>query len=79
MPGQKLIDLFVGRVKPPQRGRLESFDAGNPGPALRVTEKGGKHWSVLHCFGGRLRRHTIGAHPALKPAKARRPAGSVRP
>jgi integrase len=74
MPTQKLTDIFVERVKPPPRGRIEYFDASFPGLALRVTANGGKSWCAFYRFGGRLRRFTIGSYPAIKPARARREA-----
>jgi integrase len=74
MPTQKLTDLFVERVKPPKSGRVEYFDASFPGLALRVTANGGKSWCAFYRFQGRLRRFTIGAYPAIKPARARREA-----
>ena len=67
MPTRKLTDLFVERVKPPPRGRVEYFDAAFPGLALRVTKNGGKSWCAFYRFHGRLRRFTIGAYPAIKP------------
>jgi integrase len=75
MPTKRLTDLFVERVKPPARGRIEYFDAAFGGLALRVTEKGHKSWSLHYRIGGRLRRLTIGSYPAIKPAEARRDAG----
>ena len=77
MPTRKLTDLFVERVKPPPRGRVEYFDAAFPGLALRVTENGGKSWCAFYRFHGRLRRFTIGAYPAIKPAQARRDAAAA--
>jgi integrase len=74
MPTQKLTDLFVERVKPPADGRAEYFDAAFPGLALRVTMNGSKSWCAFYRFKGRLRRFTIGAYPAIKPAQARREA-----
>jgi integrase len=74
MPTKKLTDLFVERAKAPTRGRREYFDASFPGLALRITANGGKSWSIFYRFGGRLRRFTIGAYPAIKPAQARREA-----
>src|SRR4051794_22084693 len=76
MPTRKLTDLFVERVKPARR-RIEYFDAAYPALALRVTEKGAKSWCVFYRFHGRLRRFTIGAYPALKPAQARREASAA--
>jgi integrase len=74
LSSKKLTDLFVERVKPPARGRAEYFDASFPGLSLRITEKGGKSWSVFYRLSGRLRRFTIGHYPAIKPADARREA-----
>jgi integrase len=75
MPTKRLTDLFVERVKPPARGRIEYFDAAFGGLALRVTDKGHKSWSLHYRIGGRQRRFTIGSYPAIKPAEARRDAG----
>ena len=74
MPTKKLTDLFVERAPVPARGRIEYFDAAFSGLALRVTDKGRKSWSLFYRFNGRLRRFTIGAYPAIKPAQARREA-----
>jgi hypothetical protein len=74
VPTKKLTDMFVERVKPPTRGRVEYFDASFGGLALRVTTTGHKSWSLHYRFGGRLRRFTIGRYPAIKPKDARREA-----
>src|SRR5262252_301574 len=74
MPTKSLTELFVARVKPPAQGRVEYFDAAFPGLALRVTANGSKSWCTFYRFKGRLRRFTIGAYPAIKPAQARREA-----
>jgi integrase len=74
VPTKKLTDLFVERVLVPVGGRVEYFDAGFPGLALRVTENGRKSWSLFYRFNGRLRRFTIGRYPAIKPTQARREA-----
>ena len=74
MPTRKITDLFVEKVKPPTRGRVEYFDASFPGLALRVTAHGAKSWCLMYRFGGRLRRFTVGAYPAIKPQQARREA-----
>ena len=80
MPTKKLTDLFVERAKPPATGRVEYFDAAFPGLALRITANGSKSWCTFYRFNGRLRRFTIGAYPAIKPAQARREAsGGARP
>src|SRR5262249_12983200 len=72
-----LTELFVARVKPPAQGRVEYFDAAFPGLALRVTANGSKSWCTFYRFKGRLRRFTIGAYPAIKPAQARREAAAA--
>jgi len=74
MPVQKITDLFAERVKPPPKGRVEYFDASFPGLCLRVTEGGVKSWCLFFRIHGRQRRLTIGKHPAIKPAQARREA-----
>jgi hypothetical protein len=74
MPTKKLTDLFVERAQPPTHGRVEYFDASFPGLALRITATGSKSWCAFYRFHGRLRRFTIGAYPAIKPAQARREA-----
>jgi integrase len=73
MPIKRLTDQFVERVKPPAKGRVEYFDAAFPALSLRVTETGHKSFSVFYRVNGdpKLRRHTLGACPPLKPAKAR--------
>jgi integrase len=77
LPTKKLTDLFVERVKPPERERIEYFDAAFGGLALRVTKRGHKSWSLYYRFRGRLRRFTIGNYPAIKPAKARLEASAA--
>jgi integrase len=74
LPTKKLTDLFVERVKPPPKGRVEYFDAAFGGLALRITEKGHKSWSLHYRLHGRLRRYTFGSYPAIKPVQARREA-----
>jgi len=74
VPTKKLTDLFVERAPAPVNGRVEYFDAGFPGLALRVTENGRKSWSLFYRFNGRLRRFTIGSYPGIKPGQARREA-----
>ena len=77
MPTRKLTDLFAERVKPPERGRVEYFDASFGGLALRVTAKGRKSWSLHYRIDSRLRRYTLGNFPAIKPAQARREASDI--
>jgi integrase len=77
MPRKKLTDLFVERVAPPAKGRLEYFDTTFPALALRVTDNGHKSWSLFYRTAGRLRRYTIGNYPAFDPAAARKAASAA--
>jgi integrase len=77
MPTKRLTDLFVDKVKPPARGRVEYFDSVFGGLALRVTDRGHKSWSVFYRMGGRLRRFTLGSCPPIKLAQARREASDA--
>jgi integrase len=74
---KKLTDLFVERVAPPAKGRVEYFDTTFPALALRITETGSKSWSLFYRAGGRQRRYTIGSYPAFKPADARKAASAA--
>jgi integrase len=77
MPTKNLTDLFCERVKPPEHGRIEYFDASFGGLALRVTEGGHKSFSVHFRLRGKLKRYTLGTFPTLKPAQARRDAAAA--
>ncbi|HVN64342.1 MAG TPA: tyrosine-type recombinase/integrase, partial [Candidatus Binataceae bacterium] len=57
--------------------RLEFWDEKLPGFGLRVTEKGVKSWSAVYRVKGRWRRFTIGTHPQLPLADARKLAKGV--
>ncbi len=78
MPKKKLTDLFVERAKPPARGRLEYVRCI---VSWARTARHGKWWQrLVHCSTvstRRLRRFTIGAYPAIKPAQARREAAAA--
>jgi integrase len=77
MPTKKLTDLFLQRVKPPARGRVEYFDAVFGGLALRVTETGHKSWSLHYRMNGRLRRFTLGSASTIKVKEARLKANAA--
>jgi integrase len=71
MPSIKLTAQTVANAKPPERGRIEYWDAMLPGFGLRVTEKGARSWTILYRVHGQLRRMTLGHYPALPLAAAR--------
>ncbi|MCW5750880.1 MAG: site-specific integrase [Alphaproteobacteria bacterium] len=62
------------RLRPPEQGRVEYFDAALPGFCLRVTDQGHKSWSVFYRVRGKQRRLTLGSYPAVDLADAREEA-----
>ena len=77
MARKKLTDAAVNRLKAPESGRMEYWDATLPGFGLRITDKGAKSWVVMYRVGGRLRRLTLGSYPAISLKDARREAGEA--
>ena len=84
MPTIKLTQMAVERLKAPDQGRIEYFDAMLPGFGLRVSapsagrKEGHKAWIVLYRIEGRLRRYTIGSLAAFpKVEVARERAGEI--
>jgi hypothetical protein len=71
VPRYGLTAASVKRIKPPVSGQVDHFDRGFPGLALRVSYGGGKSWAFFYRIGGRLRRMTLGTHPAVTLAEAR--------
>ena len=73
MATQALTARSVESFKP-LRTRYEVFDALTPGLAIRVTPRGHKSWVLFYRSLGRLRRFTIGRHPDVGLADARKAA-----
>jgi integrase len=71
MARKKLTNAAVKAIKVPKSGRAEYWDMNLPGFGLRVSDKGRKSWVMMYRMHGRLRRHTLGAYPALSLADAR--------
>ena len=71
MPKLALTDAVVQRKKPPASGQVEYFDRGYPGLALRISYGGAKTFVFFYRLGGKLRRMTLGAYPAISLADAR--------
>lgn len=69
-----LTDVAVRRMRPPQSGRFEVWDAALPGFGLRITENGNRSWILMTRLHGRLIRYTVGAYPALSLSEAREDA-----
>jgi integrase len=71
-----LTDLYVAKLKPTGR-RVEYFDKGSRGLALRVAESGRKSWSLFYRLHGKQCRYTIGPYPQFKPDAARAKAVEI--
>src|SRR4051794_10644368 len=67
MPGLKLTQVAVERLKPPATGRVEYWDSSLPGFGLRVAaprpghKEGRKSWQVMYRVNGKLVRETLGS------------------
>lgn len=57
--------------------RREIPDGGLPGLYLVVQPSGAMSWAVRYRFGGKPKKHTIGAYPVFGLADARKSAGSA--
>ncbi len=74
-----LTDPGIGKMSKAKKGkRVERFDAGAPGLALRITDKGVKSWSVYYRLDGKHQRLTIGAWPEIGVAEARDRAREIK-
>jgi integrase len=71
MSRRPLTAAAVGRLKPPDAGQVDHFDAGYPGLALRISYGGRRSWVYFYRWQGRQRRLTLGPWPALGLAEAR--------
>lgn len=66
-----LTAASVERIKPPQTGQRDTFDAAMPGLALRVSYGGSKTFVLFYRLHGRQRRMTLGRYPGLSLSDAR--------
>ena len=74
-----LTDPGIAKIgKAPKGKRVERFDAGVPGLALRITDKGAKSWSVYYRSRGGHQRLTIGRWPEVGVAAARDQARAIK-
>ena len=74
-----LTDPGIGKMSKAKTGkRVERFDAGAPGLALRITDKGVKSWSVYYRLDGKHQRLTIGPWPEIGIAEARDQAREIK-
>src|SRR6516164_9283862 len=76
---RQLTDRFCATAKP-RDGELQTdyFDPQVSGLALRVTQNGHRSWT-FHCtLGGKRKRLTFGAYPAISLASARTRADEAK-
>ena len=73
-----LTDAYVKRIKTPQTGRKEYFDALVPGFGVRVTDKGSKSYIVFYRVNGKQSRVTLGSIHELSLKEARETARDYR-
>ncbi|MGU3665076.1 tyrosine-type recombinase/integrase [Methylobacterium sp. A49B] len=71
MAARVLTVQAIERLKPDAARRLEIPDATLPGLYFIIQPSGAKSWAVRYRHGGRTRKLTLGAYPALDLAKAR--------
>ncbi|MDP4006684.1 site-specific integrase [Methylobacterium sp. NEAU K] len=71
MVARVLTVQAIERLKPDPARRLEIPDATLPGLYFIIQPSGAKSWAVRYRHGGRTRKLTLGAYPALDLAKAR--------
>lgn len=69
-----LTELAVKRMRPPDEGRVEVWDAVVPGFGLRVNQSGTKSWVLMTRTHGKQMRITLGRYPALSVVEAREKA-----
>lgn len=66
----RFTDNGIKALKP-KAERYEVWESGRTGFGVRVSPKGRKTWIYMYRFGGKARRLTLGAYPALPLSKAR--------
>ncbi|WP_157961398.1 tyrosine-type recombinase/integrase [Microvirga flavescens] len=66
-----LTKISVEAMKPDPDKRREVPDGALPGFYLVIQPTGKKSWAVRYRFGGKPKKHTIGAYPKLEIGKAR--------
>jgi integrase len=75
---KRLTDRFVLSVSPPSAGRDVYSDTEARGLELRVSPDGGKSWSIRYQpKGGKRKRTTYGAYPAISLHEARTRAKEI--
>jgi integrase len=60
MPKRAITQLFLDRITPPEKGRVEYWDTAQPGLHLRLSSSGTASWAVMYRVGGKQVRETLG-------------------
>lgn len=76
MPAKRLSNVFVRKVKPPDRGQISYIDTMQRGLALVlvVSYGGSKSFRVMWYEHGNSRTRTLGVYPKMRLAEARKAA-----
>jgi integrase len=77
MPRRKITAATIERLRAPEVGQTDYFDAAYPALALRVTANGVRSWVYFGRVHGRIKRATLGRYPDLGLMQARRKAGET--
>ncbi len=68
----------ISKLKSPDVGRIEKYDAAVRGFGIRVTASGSRSWIFVYSYGGKRRRYTIGSVDVIPLAKARATAATLK-
>ena len=76
MPTRRLTATTLAKLATPRVGSTDFFDIAAPALCLRVGRRS-KSWCVFARLNGRLRRVTLGHHPEMGLAEARKAAEAL--
>src|SRR5262245_42506767 len=77
LPKMKLTETAVAAITlDPRQDEAITFDEDIPGFGLRLRAGGSRTFVFQYKIGGKHRRMTLGKHPALKTAEARKTAAN---
>lgn len=73
-----LTDVYLRKMRPPERGQVDIWDAKIAGFGIRVSHTGTKTFVMVYRYRGDWRRDSLGQYPATSLADARGKAESAR-
>lgn len=76
MANKRLSDLSIEKMKAPESGRVQVYDALVPGLVLRVSSTA-RTWSYMYRIDGAQKRLSLGQWPGMGVALARERAGDA--